>query len=498
MSSRLEHFSGIAVRNSVSIAPRGRISARRRYIRIRFDLIEPVSVVGDFCIIVISGILADAGYHWLFLSASDHIFNSIPLNILVFANFVALMCAQQNYRPTNLINIRRQLRYVAINWLFIFFILVAIAFTLKVSTEFSRGFALSFLVIGYLGLIAYRLILARYLQQALEEGAFAQQKVMLISERGQQPKSRVLANLQQCGYEPITTFELTQYEITGDGQAEPLKRKMQEIISTAQREQVAYIFLLLKWNQRQLINSLVNMLHTLPIPVHLLPDENVANFLLARPVNIGQTLTVELQRAPLTKLEQILKRAFDLSIAMAMLILISPLMLITAFLVTVDSPGPILFKQKRNGFNGKPFTIYKFRSMCVVEDGDRIPQATRGDPRVTRLGRWLRSTSIDELPQLLNVISGEMSLVGPRPHAVAHNNEYQRIVSNYAFRHHVKPGITGWAQVNGLRGEIETIQLMARRVEHDLWYINHWSIWLDLRILLKTVAQAHRHSAKAY
>jgi undecaprenyl-phosphate galactose phosphotransferase/putative colanic acid biosynthesis UDP-glucose lipid carrier transferase len=442
--------------------------------------------------------LADAGYHRLFLSASDHIFNSIPLGILVFANFAALMIAQQNYRPINLINTGRQLRYVAINWLFIFFILIAVAFTLKISTEFSRGFALSFVVIGYLSLIGFRLILTRYLKHALEEGAFARQKVMLIAERGQQPMSRALAELQQCGYEPIRTFELTQFEISGDGQTESLKGRMREVISAAQSEQVDYIFLLLKWNQRQLINSITNMLHTLPTPVHLLPDENVANFLFARAVNIGQTLTVELQRAPLTKLEQILKRAFDLSIATAMLILLSPLMLITAFLVAIDSPGPILFKQKRNGFNGALFTIYKFRTMCVSEDGDRVAQATRGDARVTRLGRWLRSTSIDELPQLLNVLSGEMSLVGPRPHAVAHNNEYQKILFKYAFRHHVKPGITGWAQVNGLRGETETVQLMARRIEHDLWYINHWSIWLDFRILLKTIIQAHRHCSKAY
>jgi Undecaprenyl-phosphate glucose phosphotransferase len=498
MSSRLERVSGIAVENRVSIAKPRNVSERRRHVRIRFDLIEPASLAGDFIIIVLSGILADAGYRWLFLSAGIHIFNSIPLDILVFANFVALMTAQQNYRPTNLINTKRQVRYVAINWLFIFLILVAVAFTLKISTEFSRGFALSFLAIGYLGLTAYRLALARYLMQALEEGAFAQQKVMLISERDQRATSSTLAELQQCGYEPVRTFELTQSEISEGGEAETLKHKMREIVSAAQSEQVGYIFLQLKWNRRRLINSIINRLHALPIPVHLLPDENVANFLFGRTVNIGQTLTVELQRAPLTKLEQSFKRAFDVSIATVLLILLSPLLLITAFLVTVDSPGPILFKQKRNGFNGKLFTIYKFRSMCVIEDGDRVPQATRGDPRVTRLGRWLRSTSIDELPQLLNVLSGEMSLVGPRPHAVAHNNEYQKIVSNYAFRHHMKPGITGWAQVNALRGETGTIQLMERRIEHDLWYINHWSIWLDLRILIKTVTQAHRHSSKAY
>jgi Undecaprenyl-phosphate glucose phosphotransferase len=498
MPGRLEQFSRVAVRNSVSIIAPGYVSARRRHVRIRFDLIEPISLAGDFFVILFSGILADAGYHWLFLGTSFHIFDSIPLDILVFANFVALMSAQQNYRPINLINTSRQLRYVAISWLFIFFILVAVAFTLKISNEFSRGFALSFLAIGYLGLLAYRLALAGYLKQALEEGAFAQQKVMLISEGGERPLSRALAELQQCGYEPVRTFKLSQSELGWDGEAESLKHKIQEIISAAQSEQVDYIFLLLKWNQCELIDSILNMLRALPIPVYLLPDETVANFLSASTVNIGQTLTVELQRIPLTKLEQTIKRVFDVSIATVLLILLSPLLLVTAFLVTVDSPGPILFKQKRNGFNGKLFTIYKFRSMCVMEDGDRIAQATRGDPRVTRLGRWLRSTSIDELPQLLNVLYGEMSLVGPRPHAVAHNYEYQKIVSNYAFRHHTKPGLTGWAQVNGLRGETQNVQLMERRINYDLWYINHWSIWLDFRILIKTVAQAHRYHSSAY
>jgi undecaprenyl-phosphate galactose phosphotransferase/putative colanic acid biosynthesis UDP-glucose lipid carrier transferase len=167
-------------------------------------------------------------------------------------------------------------------------------------------------------------------------------------------------------------------------------------------------------------------------------------------------------------------------------------MLLAALLIKFDSRGPVLFRQKRNGFNGRVFAIYKFRSMRVLEDGERIQQATRDDPRVTRIGRWLRRTSVDELPQLFNVLWGDMSLVGPRPHAVAHNNDYQSVVSNYAFRHHVKPGITGWAQVNGLRGETQTVEIMAKRVEYDLWYINHWSLWLDLRILVKTLFLAYR------
>jgi undecaprenyl-phosphate galactose phosphotransferase/putative colanic acid biosynthesis UDP-glucose lipid carrier transferase len=150
--------------------------------------------------------------------------------------------------------------------------------------------------------------------------------------------------------------------------------------------------------------------------------------------------------------------------------------------------------QKRNGFNGHAFNIFKFRTMHVHEDGPVIRQATRNDPRITRIGRWLRKSSIDELPQLFNVILGDMSLVGPRPHATSHNSEYEKLIANYAFRHHVKPGLTGWAQVNGYRGETQQIELMERRVEHDIWYINNWSPWLDLRIVLQTTLLALRQT----
>jgi undecaprenyl-phosphate galactose phosphotransferase/putative colanic acid biosynthesis UDP-glucose lipid carrier transferase len=167
-------------------------------------------------------------------------------------------------------------------------------------------------------------------------------------------------------------------------------------------------------------------------------------------------------------------------------------MCVTAILIKLDSRGPIFFLQKRDGFNGQTFDIFKFRTMRVLENGPVVTQATRNDPRVTRLGRWLRRSSIDELPQLFNVIRGDMSLVGPRPHATSHNSEYEKLIANYAFRHHVKPGLTGWAQVNGYRGETRQIEQMRRRIEHDLWYIDNWSLWLDLRIVLQTVLVALR------
>jgi putative colanic acid biosysnthesis UDP-glucose lipid carrier transferase len=204
---------------------------------------------------------------------------------------------------------------------------------------------------------------------------------------------------------------------------------------------------------------------------------------------------VAMHNAPLTRIEMLAKRACDVALALVVLALLSPLMLLVSLVIKLDSAGPIIFKQRRTGFNGQEFTIYKFRSMSVLEDGRQIAQTRRNDSRLTKVGRILRQSSIDELPQLLNVLKGEMSLVGPRPHAVAHDDQYRAAISSYAFRHHVKPGITGWAQINGLRGETPLVQDMERRIEFDLWYIDNWSLSLDLKIMWRSCFEVVRASA---
>ena len=202
-------------------------------------------------------------------------------------------------------------------------------------------------------------------------------------------------------------------------------------------------------------------------------------------------LCVELQRGPLSALESATKRIVDVLFAGTALIALLPLLAIVSLAIKLDSQGPILFRQQRCGFNGRSFAVYKFRTMSVLENGPSIIQAGSADSRVTGIGKWLRRTSIDELPQLINVLRGEMSIVGPRPHAVAHDNECSRLIENYALRHHVKPGITGWAQVHGLRGQTNW-RSMQERVELDLWYINNWSPFLDLRIIAKTFVELAR------
>jgi exopolysaccharide biosynthesis polyprenyl glycosylphosphotransferase len=202
-----------------------------------------------------------------------------------------------------------------------------------------------------------------------------------------------------------------------------------------------------------------------------------------------------IQHAPLGRTDMLAKRVCDVALAATILVLLSPLMLLVSLIIKLESTGPIIFRQRRVGFNGRDFTIYKFRTMSVLEDGRQISQTRRNDPRITKVGGVLRQSSIDELPQLFNVIKGEMSLVGPRPHAVAHDDQYQALISSYAFRRQVKPGLTGWAQINGRRGETRQIQDMERRIELDLWYIDNWSLSLDFKILWGSCFEVLRLSA---
>ena len=203
-------------------------------------------------------------------------------------------------------------------------------------------------------------------------------------------------------------------------------------------------------------------------------------------------ISFEVQRAPLTALERAFKRAVDIVGSAVGLVMFAPLLLAVALAVKIDTRGPVFFRQARGGVNGRKFSIVKFRTMSVMEDGPVVVQATGEDDRVTRVGRSLRRSSIDELPQLFNVLRGDMSLVGPRPHAIAHDLQYSRLIAHYPHRQHVKPGITGWAQVNGFRGETPTVSLMKKRCDLDLWYINNWSLWLDVRILFLTVVEICR------
>jgi undecaprenyl-phosphate glucose phosphotransferase len=250
------------------------------------------------------------------------------------------------------------------------------------------------------------------------------------------------------------------------------------------------VLIALPWSDTGRIEFIRDQIKTLPVAVRLVSDKSIRS--LSDLAALKSAPTIELQRAPLSEGQRLVKRITDVVLASFVLIFFLPIMALTCIAIKLDSPGPIIFRQIRKGFNGKQFVILKFRSMTVQENGPNVVQATCDDSRVTTIGRLLRSSSIDELPQLWNVLRGDMSLVGPRPHALAHDNYFETLLSDYAFRHQLKPGITGWAQCNGARGATPTIEHIEKRVKFDLWYINNWSLWLDLLILIKTVFEVLR------
>jgi Undecaprenyl-phosphate glucose phosphotransferase len=465
----------------------------RRLLRPKF--VESTVLIVDLVLILAAGVVCSALYHLTTNGITGNVVPYIGVGVIAAANFSAIMTARRNYHLKRLIQLPRQARETVLTWSGIYGLLAVAAFTMKIGSEFSRGAVILFFVGGLAALLAWRRLVAGLIRKSLEIGAFASKKMIVIAEKGQTASSRPLNELQRYGFSAVKVCELAREEITSPGITSSLRAKLAEVIETARAATIEDIYLLVRWEHHRIIDGILDALAVLPISVHLVPDQTAARFLNYPISNVGETWTAVLRRTPLTRVELAAKRCFDLALATAGLFALLPLMLVTAILIKLDSRGPVFFRQKRNGFNDHAFDIFKFRTMHVLEDGAAVKQATRDDPRVTRLGRLLRKSSIDELPQLFNVIRGEMSLVGPRPHATSHNSEYEKLIANYAFRHHVKPGLTGWAQINGHRGETRYVEQMRQRVDHDLWYINNWSPWLDLRIVLQTVVVALRQHA---
>ena len=273
----------------------------------------------------------------------------------------------------------------------------------------------------------------------------------------------------------------------------PFRGDLAVLEDDVRKGRVDEVIITLPWSAQNRIVAIVNRLRELPVDIYLGSDLIAYALPAHQPGLIAGVPTFHMVRVPLSGLRLAIKWLEDKFFAFLLLLLVSPVLLAIAVAIRLDSPGPILFRQRRYGFNNGPITVLKFRSMRHEGKGARFRQATRGDDRVTRLGRLLRQTSLDELPQLLNVLNGSMSLVGPRPHPVELNEQFSALIDGYNGRHRVKPGITGWAQVNGFRGETDTIDKMQARIEHDVWYIENWSLWLDLRILIMTVARGWVH-----
>ena len=450
---------------------------------IPYHIIARLAVCFDFVLIVSSATLSGLFYHHVAFGDAGVAWRNLDVSVFVAAFFIFLANLRKLYDPTRLLDWSDQLQNVLLIWGATFVFLGGVVFSLGMSRDASRGALLFFAVSGLIVLLAHRLFWHVFIDRALAKGSLRGRKTVVIGT----DLPRSLANsLRLHGFKVER-----QFNIEGSSPAD-LDESIAPAISFIWGSDVEEIFLIDKTSDARRFDEIVHRLRVLPIPVTLIADDAIAQLVRHSWRPIGDSVAIQLQRPPLTNLERIYKRTIDIMAASCGLIVFLPLFVLVAIAIKADSRGPVIFRQTRKGFNGKPFRIFKFRSMSVLEDGATIIQATQRDRRVTRVGALLRSTSIDEIPQLINVLCGDMSIVGPRPHAVAHDDHFTKLIENYAYRHHVKPGMTGWAQVSGYRGETRTLDKMQRRIECDLWYINHWNIWLDFVIILRTLGEVMR------
>jgi Undecaprenyl-phosphate glucose phosphotransferase len=362
---------------------------------------------------------------------------------------------------------------------------VGLLFLLKEGAEYSRGAMTIFAFLSPLVVLLERGLVANALSRAIHADIVRGKRVVMIGERTELDRLTP-EEIFRFGLDEMGRFALSlpsgSDELTAEDKAAVL-----DAIQYGRKHKAMEYALLVPWSRDRALSQIIELLRLSPRAIRLYPDHKTRDILLQkRESGFDPYFSVEVHSEPLTLFERYAKRGFDIVVSLCALVLLSPLLGVAALLVRLDSPGPIFFRQTRWGFDDREFKIWKFRTMTVMEDGGCVVQACRGDKRVTRIGRILRRTSIDELPQLLNVLSGEMSIVGPRPHAVAHDIEYGELIAEYALRRHVKPGLTGLAQAHGLRGETQTPKHMEMRVQKDLWYISNWSFWLDIRIVIQT------------
>ncbi len=467
----------------ISAAPGG------RSLRVPVALISAGAAFGDFAMITAYAWLTGLAYHWQVFSNQGAFEYYIATGSVFASLFVLRMHARSHYSMEKIASNTAEFLNIISSWCLVAAILAGLAFVFQIGDDISRGFVLIFVATGPLVLIGTRFGYKRLARYAIDERIVRERRVLLIGEHAETKSISLHRRLRSSGYSVADVI------VCDLANPDDVAACADSAVHCVRAGPIDEILVCISWSRFGEITDILTRLRILPLPVLVVADRRMRN-LLANPVaNIGSMLALEVQRGPLSLEEQTAKRVLDiLFVGMALLPLL-PLLALVALAVRLDSPGPVLFCQMRAGFSGRRFRIYKFRTMTVLEDGAVVKQATRDDARITRVGRFLRSTSIDELPQLINVLLGEMSLVGPRPHALAHDDQYTRVIGNYAYRHHVKPGITGLAQVSGYRGETETIDKMERRIDCDIQYINNWSIWLDLKIIFLTSIQVFKRDA---
>ncbi|QRX81914.1 undecaprenyl-phosphate glucose phosphotransferase [Glaciimonas sp. PAMC28666] len=430
------------------------------------------------------------GSLYLIIVAQDEMFTGDYLALMIIAFFVSSFIYEQIdlYRTLHTGNKLAFAADIFLGWGMIVVILTLVGQGTGLRYEFSDR-----VVWTWFGLAPFALLLSRLTAYRLAFNVGKDREVRSAVIVGSNDPGldilRRLTSRSNAGIEMRGFFDDSVDAIQAHEYPRPYLGLIADVGPYVRAQKIKTIFICLPMSANPSLSALMEELRDTTASVYFVPDIYTFDLIQARLDHVGGIPVIGVCETPFTGLRSVLKRGSDIVLALVIQILLLPIMLPIAIGVKLSSPGPVIFSQRRYGLNGEEIIVYKFRSMGVCEDGAVVDQATKNDVRVTRFGGFLRRTSLDELPQFINVLQGRMSIVGPRPHAVAHNEMYRKLIKGYMLRHKVKPGITGWAQINGFRGETDTLDKMRSRIEFDLEYLRNWSLGLDLLIIARTVKE---------
>ena len=461
------------------------LGRQQNLLRARLSLVSLLGVVLE-PVVMLGMLAAVTAYH-------DEAFGA-PYVILALIVFSLSFPGTSRLRSGPFVIVRD----VALGWALLAALLLLFGYASDYLKHFPEEIIMSWLAATPLALIAANLAARLLVPQIL--AAEGNQKTAVIAGFNDVgvKLSRQLRSNDLLGVRLVGFFDDRGRERLGDLENNALLGNVESMGEFVRQRKIDLIYLALPMATQPRILRVLDGLRDTTASIYFVPDIFVTDLIQGRMDDVAGIPVVAVCESPFTGVNGLIKRSSDIVLASLILLLISPLMLLIALAVKLSSPGPVIFSQRRYGLDGMELLVYKFRSMHVCEDGDNVPQARRGDNRITPLGAFLRRSSLDELPQFVNVLQGRMSIVGPRPHAVAHNEMYRKLIKGYMIRHKVKPGITGLAQVKGLRGETDTLEKMRARIECDLDYLRNWSLSLDLAIILKTVVVVLRGDRNAY
>jgi putative colanic acid biosynthesis UDP-glucose lipid carrier transferase len=419
--------------------------------------------------------------------AYDQVFTGYYLVLMIITFFVSSYVYEQTsiYRTWRNGNLLEYVRDTFVGWGIIVAVLLLLNYAANFSHHYSEQVMVTWLVTTPFALLTSHIVVRVIADKLRKKGGLRSAVVVGANDTSLKLVNRI-AEFPYLLIDNRGFFDERKDDRVPQGLGARLGG-ITDVASYARKHNIEMIFISLPMSAQPRIREIIDDLHDTTASVYFLPDVYVYDLMQARFNSVGGIPVVAACESPFSGVDSVVKNLSDFVLALFILVLLSPIMAGIALAVVLTSPGPAIFKQRRYGLNGEEITVYKFRSMRVREDGQNVVQAQKNDPRVTKIGAFLRKTSLDELPQFINVLQGRMSIVGPRPHAVAHNELYRKLIKGYMLRHKVRPGITGWAQVNGMRGETEVLEKMQGRIDHDLYYLQNWSIWFDLWIIIRTV-----------